>query len=189
MIRMVRSVVIIAAFAATAGCQSTTSADDALNVDDFVNSTASPSTASATASTGRTYRVVRGNNQPDEVLAYQYTTTFTITTTINSNANADSVKLTFPVTVLSASGKVEQASGGIVTPPTGGEVEHYESVLLSSSGSTISGVGGGVTMVFQVWYSLPNGSKDARITESISMKDNNSTPKTFAKTVYVNVGP
>jgi hypothetical protein len=68
-------------------------------------------------------------------------------------------------------------------------VEHYESVLLSSSGSTISGVGAGVTMVFQVWYSLPNGSREARITESISMKDNNSTPKTFAKTVYVNVGP
>jgi hypothetical protein len=189
MMRMVRSVLMFATLAATAACQSTTSADSALNVDDFVNSTISPTTATATASTGRTYRVVRGNNQPDDVLTYQYTTTFAITTTINSNATADSVALTFPVTVLSASGKVEQASGGIVTPPTGGDVEHYESVLLSSSGSTIAGVGAGVTMVFQVWYSLPNGNREARITEAISMKDNNTTAKTFAKSVYVNVAP
>ena len=189
MMRMVRIAFTITPLLAFVACQSPTSADSTLNVDDFVTSTTTPSPATAVASTGRTYRVVRGNNQPDDILQYQYTTTFAITTTINSKANDDSVALTFPVTVLSASGKVEQAAGGIVTPPTGGEVEHYESVLLSSSASTISGVGGGVTMTFQVWYSLPNGNKEARITESISMKDNNSSPKTFAKTVYVNVAP
>jgi hypothetical protein len=187
MMRMVRIAFTITPLLAFAACQTPTSADSTLNVDDFVTSTTTPSTATAVASTGRTYRVVRGNNQPDDILTYQYTTTFSITTTINSNANDDSVSLTFPVTITSASGKVEQAAGGIVTPPTGGEVEHYESVLLASSGSTISGVGGGVTMTFQVWYSLPNGTKEARITESISMKDSNSSPKTFAKTVYVNV--
>jgi hypothetical protein len=189
MMRIVRIALATAVLAVSLACQSTTSADSTLNVDDFVNSTTSPATATATPSTGRTYRVVRGNNQPDDILQYQYTTTFSITATINSNANADSVALTFPVTVLAASGKVEQAAGGIVTPPTGGDVEHYESVLLASSASTISGVGGGVTMVFQVWYSLPNGNKEARITEAISMKDSNSSAKTFAKTVYVNVAP
>ena len=187
--RSARVVFTIAALLASVACQSTTAADEVLDTDDFVDSSVSPSPATATPSTGRTYRVVRGNNQPDEVLPYQYTTTFAITTTINSNANDDSVELTFPVTVLSASGKVEQASSGIVTPPTSGEVEHYESVLLSSSASTIAGVGAGVTMVFQVWYSLPNGNKEARITESISMKDSNSSPKSFGKTVYVNVAP
>jgi len=189
MMRMVRIAFTIAPLLAFAACQSTTSADSTLNVDDFVDSTTSPSTATALPSTGRTYRVVRGNNQPDDILPYQFTTTFTITTTINSNANDKSIALTFPVTVLSASGKVEQASGGIATPPTGGEVEHYESVLLSSSGSTIAGVGGGVTMVFQVWYALPNGSREARITESISMRDSTSSPKSFAKTIYVNSAP
>jgi hypothetical protein len=133
--------------------------------------------------------VVRGNNQPDDVLPFQFTSVFSITTTINSNANADSVALTFPVTITAVSGKVEQASGGIVTPPTGGEVEHYESVLLSSSGSTIAGVGGGVTMVFQVWYSLPNGNKEARVTETISMKDSNSSAKTWTKDVHINIAP
>ncbi len=189
MIRVVRTAFTIAALIASLACQSTTSADAALNTDDFVDASVSPSIATASPSTGRTYRVVRGNNQPDEVLPYQYTTTFTITTTINSNANDASVKLTFPVTILSASGKVEQASSGIVTPPTSGEVEHYESVLLSSSSSTIAGVGGGVTMVFQVWYTLPNGSREARITESISMRDSTSSPKSFGKTVYVNTAP
>jgi hypothetical protein len=189
MIRRVPFVLMLAALTATAGCQSPTSASSTLNVDDFVDASVSPATATATPSTGRTYRVVRGNNQPDDVLPYQFTTTFTITTTINSKANADSVALTFPVTITAASGKVEQAAGGIVTPPTGGEVEHYESVLLSSSGSTIAGVGGGITMVFQVWYSLPNGNKEARVTETISMKDSTSSAKTFAKNVYVNIAP
>jgi len=188
MMRLVRATVVATVAAMTAGCQSPTSASSTLNVDDFVDA-AVPSQATATPSTGRTYRVVRGNNQPDDVIPFQFTSTFTITTTINSNANADSVALTFPVTITAASGKVEQASGGIVTPPTSGEVEHYDSVLLSSSGSTIAGVGGGVTMVFQVWYSLPNGNKEARVTETISMKDSNSSAKTWTKDVRINIAP
>lgn len=187
MMRSVGVVVMLLALMSCAACQSPTSASSTLNVDDFV--TSSSSTAAASPSTGRTYRVVRGNNQPDDVLPFQYTTTFSVTININSNANDDSVKLTFPVTVTAVAGKVEQAAGGIVTPPTTGEVEHFESVLLSSSGSTISAVGGGITMVFQVWYSLPNGSREARITESISMKDSTSSAKTFAKDVYTNVAP
>ena len=189
MMRCVRVVIMLAAAAASAACQSPTSASSTLNVDDFVDAAIVPATAVATASSGKTYRVVRGNNQPDEVLPYQYTSVFTVTTSINSNATADSVALTFPVTITAASGKVEQAAGGIVTPPTGGEVEHYESVILSSSGSTISSVGGGVTMVFQVWYTLPNGNREARVTETISMKDSNTSAKTWAKDVRINIAP
>jgi hypothetical protein len=188
MMRLIRAAAVATLALMTAGCQSPTSASSTLNVDDFVDA-AVPAQATATPSTGRTYRVVRGNNQPDDVLPFQFTSVFNITVTVNSNANADSVALTFPVTITAATGKVEQASGGIVTPPTGGEVEHYESVLLSSSGSTIAGVGGGVTMVFQVWYSLPNGNKEARVTETISMKDSNSTAKTWTKDVHINIAP
>lgn len=112
-----------------------------------------------------------------------------MTTSINSKAHDDSIALTFPVTITAAAGKVEQASGGIVTPPTGGDTEHYESVILSSSGSTISGVGGAVTTVFQVWYTLPNGRREARVTEAISMSDKTSSPKTFTKNVYINLAP
>jgi hypothetical protein len=188
MMSIARVALMLAAMAATA-CQSPTSASNTLSVDDFVDAAISPSPATAVASTGKTYRVVRGNNQPDEVLPYQYTATFTVTTSLNGNSKADSVALTFPVTITAATGKVEQASAGIVTPPSGGEVEHYESVILSSSGSTIAGVGGAVTMVFQVWYTLPSGNREARVTESISMKDNSNSPKTFAKNVYINIAP
>jgi hypothetical protein len=190
MMRCIRVALVLVALAANAACQSPTSASSASNVDDFVDAAVSPNPATATADTsGKTYRVVRGNNQPDEVLTYQYTAVFTVTTSINSKANDDSIALTFPVTITAAAGKVEQASGGIVTPPTGGDTEHYESVILSSSGSTISGVGGAVTTVFQVWYTLPNGRREARVTEAISMSDKTSSPKTFTKNVYINVAP
>jgi hypothetical protein len=187
MMRSVRLASVLMALVWCAACQSPTSASTTYNVDDFV--TASSTTATASPSTGRTYRVVRGNNQPDEVLTFQYVTTFSFAINITSKAKEDSVDLTFPVTVTSVSGKVEQASGGIVTPPTTGDVEHFESVLISSSGSTISDVGGGITMVFQVWYSLPSGNREARITQNIAMKDSTSSAKTFTKTVYVNVSP
>lgn len=170
-----------------AACQSPTSASNTLDVDDFAIATISPDPAVASASSGKTYRVVRGNNQPDEILDYDWVTTFSVTLTLNANATSKDVNLKFPVTIASASGKVEQAAGGIVTPPTGGEVEHYESTLLSSTGSQIAAVGGGVTMTFLVYYDLPSLRREALVTETISLRDNDGT--TFAKTVKVTVAP
>ena len=58
-------------------------------MDDYVTSVTTPATATATASTdGRTYRVVRGNNQPDEVLPFTYVTTFAVTLTTEGSAEA-----------------------------------------------------------------------------------------------------
>jgi hypothetical protein len=177
-----------ATLAAAAACQSPTSASDSIDVDDVVTSITTPTRAIATESTdGKTYRVVRGNNQPDDVLPYKYATTFAITLTITSNATDDDIDLTFPCTITAASGKVQQASGGIVTPPTGGEVEHYESVILSTSNSSIAAVNGTATLTFKVWYSLPSGQKEALITESISFKDDDG--QTFTKNVDVLVEP
>lgn len=171
-----------------AACQSPTSASDTVSVDDYVTSVTTPSTAVATESTdGRTYRVVRGNNQADEVLPFKYVTTFTIALTVNSKATDKDIDLSFPLTITSAAGKVQQASGGIVTPPTGGEVEHYDSIILSTSNSTVQAVNGTVTLTFEVWYTLPNGRKDALITESIAFRDDDGV--TFAKSVDVVVAP
>lgn len=170
------------------GCQSPTSADDALDVDDFVDATVTPTHAVAIPSTdGRTYRVVRGNNQPDDVLQYDWVTTFAITVLLNSNSTHKDVDLTYPVTITSASGKVQQATGGIVSPPTGSDTEHYESVLIGSTGSTIGAVNGAITLTFQVWYDLPNLKKEALITESINFKD--SGGQVFTKSVNVVVDP
>jgi hypothetical protein len=185
MVRLVTRLILAAGLAACVGCQSPTSSSSTTSVDDYVASAYSPSPAIATASQGVTYRVVRGNNQPDDVLEYQYTTTFTANVTIVSNPS--DVSLTFPVTVTSVTGKVEQASGGIVTPPTGGDVEHYQSLILSSSGSSLSGTGTTLQMTFQVWYSLPNGGKSCVVTESVALKDKDG--KTFTKDVKVQVSP
>ena len=187
-----RDLIIVAAAATcllmSTGCQSPTSASDTVSVDDYVTSVTTPPTATATEATdGRTYRVVRGNNQPDEVLAFKYVTTFAVTLTINSKATGKDVDLTFPITITAATGKVQQASGGIVTPPTGGEVEHYDSVIVQTTNSTISAVNGTATLTFQVWYTLPNGRKEALVTESVSFKDADGA--TFSKNVDVVVSP
>jgi len=179
---------MFAAAALLSACQSPTDSSDTLDVDDFVDSSVTPSTASAVTSTdGRSYRVVRGNNQPDDIYAYQYKTSFRVTVTINKNAADDDIDLSFPVTVTSISAKVEQASGGIVTPPTGSDAEHYESVLSGSTGSTFSGTNSSVAFTEDVWYSLPSKGKEALVTVTISFKDDDS--KTFTKTVTVLVNP
>lgn len=178
----------VAAALSSVACQSPTSASDSVSVDDYVTSVTTPATATAIEATdGRTYRVVRGNNQPDEILPFTYTTTFAITFTVTSKATDKNVDLTFPVSITAASGKVQQASGGIVTPPTGGEVEHYDSVILTTSNSTISAVNGNATLTFQVWYTLPSARKEALVTESVSFKD--ADGKTFTKSVDVVVAP
>ena len=178
----------LAALLPLAACQSPTDASDTLDVDDFVDATVTPTRAVAVAATdGKTYRVVRGNNQPDDILPYDWFTQFDVTFVINGNALDDSVALDFPVTVTAATGKVQQASGGIVTPPTGGDVEHYESVIARTSGSTIAAINGAVTITFQVWYDLPNLRKESLITEQVTFKDAEGTQ--FTKSVDIIVEP
>lgn len=170
------------------GCQSPTESSDTIEVDDFVDSSVSPSTATAVESTdGRTYRIVRGNNQPDDILAFQYKTAFRLSITVNSNAADDDVDLTFPVKITSVTAKVEQASGGIVTPATGGDVEHFESVVSGSTGNEFGAVNSSVSMNYEVWYTLPSKNKEALITVSVVLTDDDST--SFTKTVKVLVQP
>ena len=185
MLRVTARALVLGSVLIVAGCQSPTSSDSTTSVDDFVTASISPNPPTATDSTGKTYRVVRGNNQPDEILPFMYVTSFSVTVTITTNP--DNVGLTFPVTITAATGKVEQASGGIVTPPTGGEVEHYESIITQSSGTTFGAVNSSVTLGFQAWYALPNGRREALVTESIALKDNNG--KTFTKEVKVQIAP
>ena len=49
------------------------------------------------------------------------------------------------MTLTSATLKVQQASGGIVSPPTGGEIEHYDSVTSQVSGNEFGGVNQNLT--------------------------------------------
>jgi hypothetical protein len=91
------------------------------------------------------------------------------------------------VTLSQASLKVNQASGGIITPPTGGEAEHSEYVISQATGNKFSAASTSLSMHFDVWYSLPSQQKEALITVSFSMQDNNG--KVFTKTATINVAP
>jgi hypothetical protein len=190
MMRSVRALGLCAVVVGVNACQSPTSPGTSFNVDNFVDGTVSPNPTTATADTdGRTYRVVLGNNQPDQILPYQFITTFSVVLTINGSATNSTNNIKFPVTITSSQAKVQQASGGIVSTPTGGDTEHFDSVILSSTTSTISQVGSGAQLVIKVWYTLPDNGKEALITESVALKDSSDTPQTFTKNVQVLVSP
>jgi multisubunit Na+/H+ antiporter MnhF subunit len=170
-----------------AGCQSPTEPDDVIAVDDFVEASVTPDPAEASTSTGRTYRVVRGNNQPDDILEYDWKTTFTIAILVNETANDDDLDLAFPLDVTAATVKAQQASGGIVTPPGGGELEYSDFTITSSSGSRFAAANATNTITFDVWYDFPNLRREALMTVSVAMKD--ADGRTFTKIKEVRVAP
>jgi hypothetical protein len=179
---------ILIAFSTTivlsGACQSPSAADNALDVDDILVVTA-PGTATADASgDGKTYRVAR-NNQADDILAFDWKTTFTISLQFNDAAD-DKDALTFPVSLSNVTVKVQQASGGIVTPPTGGDVEHYDFVTQATS-NTFAAVGSNVGITFDVWYDLPSLRKEALVTVTLQFVDDDGTILT--KNVNVKVAP
>lgn len=170
-------------------CQSAETEDDeSLEVDDFIDSTVTPNPVVAGESTdGRSYRIVRGNNQPDEILLFDWKAAFAVTVSVNNNATDEDVDVEFPLEITAATVKVEQAAGGIIIPPTGGDVEHYDSVLAAATGNKFAAVGGTQTLSFEVWYDLPSLKKECVITTTINFKDDNGM--TFSKTVKANVAP
>jgi len=168
-------------------CQSPTDPDDTLDVDDVLDLSLSPSPAVATEATdGRTYRVVRGNNQPDEILPFDWTTTFTVTATLNSNASDEDANIEFPVDITSVAVLVKQASGGIVTPPSGGEAEHYFSVT-EASANRYASANSSVSIKLDVWYDLPSLRREALITVTMNFQDNDG--QSFSKAYDVRVAP
>ncbi|HEU0106663.1 MAG TPA: hypothetical protein VFT38_10855 [Vicinamibacteria bacterium] len=165
----------------TWACQSPTSTTPTT---DFIVATATPSPTTATGPTGRFYTFVSTNNQPSEQREYDWKTSFGIAVTLNSPDK--NVSVTFPVKITSATIKVQQASGGIITPPTGSDTEHYEFEFTTSS-NTFGAAAGTVNMNFNVWYDLPNLKREALVTVSLVFTDN--VGATFSKLVQVSVAP
>jgi hypothetical protein len=186
MIHGTRVWAVFAIAALLSGCQSPTDPDETVDVDDFLEISVAPNPALADAATdGKTYRVVRGNNQPDDILPFDWKTTFTLTLTLNSKADDEDV-LEFPVDLTTATVQVKQASGGIVTPPSAGEAE-YSQYVTSASANRFGAVNSSVSIGFDVWYDLPSLRKEALAIVSLSFKDNNG--KTFSKSYDVRVAP
>jgi hypothetical protein len=178
---------VVAGATLLAACQSPTSSTDTFDVDDFLETSVTPNPIVAdTATDGKTYRVVRGNNQPDDILRYDWKTRFTATLRLNDQADDDD-NLTFPIDVTSATVKVQQASGGIVNPPTGGDVEHFEYVLSQASSSRFEGINTSNSMTLDVWYDLPSLQREALVTLTVSFKDADGV--VFSKAIDVKVAP
>ena len=172
----------------TSGCQNPTDPDDVIGYDEVIDVTASPNPIVADTSTGgRTYRVVRGNNQPDEILPYDWHAIFTTTIQFNSQATDDDVDVAFPVRLTATTLTVKQASGGIITAPTGGETEKFEFVTLTATGNQIAAVNTPVSLTFEVWYDLPSLRKEAVITVAFSFLDDDST--SFQRSLDFTVAP
>ena len=181
------SVCVIAALGIW-GCQSPTDPDEAVDYDEVVDVTINPDPVAAdTATGGRTYRVVRGNNQPDEILPYDWHAVFSVSMAFNGQALDEDVDVAFPVRITAVTLAVKQASGGIVTPPTGGDTEKSEFVTGGVTGNQFSAVNAPVGMSFEVWYDLPSQRREAVFTVLVTFVDDDGAG--FQKSVDVRVAP
>ena len=135
------------------GCQNPATADETVNYNDALTVSVSPDPIQADNQTGgKTYRVVRGNNQPDELLAYDWHALFTSSLVLTQTATDEKLNLDFPVRVTGATLAIKQATGGIVTPPTGTDTEKYEYVPLSATGNQFTAVGSPLSLTVEMWY-------------------------------------
>jgi hypothetical protein len=179
--------IIVMALSAGA-CQSPTDPDEVVDYDEVLDVTASPEPIVADSATGgRTYRIVRGNNQPDDILPYDWHAVFSTTLTFNSDASSQDVDIDFPVKISATTVAVKQASGGIITPPTGTDTEKSEFVILSTSSNQLSGIGSPTTTTFEVWYDLPSLRREAVVQVAFSFTDNDGTA--FQRTKEITVAP
>jgi hypothetical protein len=173
------------AAAAAWGCQSPTEADDT-STEEFVVTSLSPDPVTAAGPTGRFYTFVPTNSQPNEQREYDWRSSFRLGVSLNSHATDDDVNLEFPVKITTATVRVQQASGGIITPPTGSDQEHYEADFRATS-NTMSAVDQAVSLDFDVWYDLPNLRREALVTVALTFTDNES--RSFSRAVEVRIAP
>jgi hypothetical protein len=181
MSRLTRNALAAAAAAVLAACQSPTDPNQTV---DLLDVAISPDPAVASGPTGRFYTVEK-DDEPDEQREYDWHATFTVRLT--EDANDENVGLDLPLDITSATIQVQQASGGIVTPPTGTDKEKYDFVISSSSSNRFSAVGSTVTMTFDVWYDLPNLRKEALVSVTLGFADDGTYR--FTEVVPVKIAP
>jgi hypothetical protein len=184
MLRTVRGAAVLLGTVGLLACQSPTDPDE---VTDFIDVTVSPDPAGAVGPTGRTYKVEGDGDDPDEIREYDWKATFTLTVTLTEDAQAENVELDFPVDITAATVRVQQASGGIITPPTGGETERYDFVIAQATSNRFVGINNPIDMTFEVWYDLPSLRKEALVNVTLSFEDDSGA--TFTEVVPVRVAP
>lgn len=184
MIRVPYHTMPLLAAIALCGCQSPTDPDAAI---DIIEVTVSPDPAAADGPTGKTYKIEGDDNEPDQFLEYPWKTTFTLSARLTEDADDSNVGLELPLDITAATVKVQQASGGIVTPPTGGDVEKYEFVIAQASSNRFTSVNGTIDMTFDVWYVLPNARREALVTVTLGFADTGNV--SFTEVVPIKIAP
>jgi hypothetical protein len=184
MIRMPRRALLVLAVLGLCACQSPTDPDE---TPDIIEVTVSPDPATAAGPTGKTYKIEGDENEPDEIREYPWKATFNVAVRLTDAANDSNVGLDLPLDITAATVKVQQASGGIVTPPTGSEVEKYEFVIAQASSNRFTAVNSTINMTFDVWYALPNTRREALVTVTLGFADSGNYQ--FTEVVPVKVAP
>jgi hypothetical protein len=158
-----------------AGCSSPTSSDP-----DFdVTFTVTPDPASAGASSGVQYKVT---NADDSVSYYDYDYRAHFEVNIKDDAG-------MALEITSINLTVQQAAGGIVVTPSGGDQVYFK--FSSSAVSNHINKNGSADVGFDVWYDLPNQGKEALVTCSFTFDytDSDDNTYTYSDTVKVKVAP
>jgi hypothetical protein len=176
----------MAAMVLACACQSPTDPDDVIGVDEYLEITASPDPVNADASPdNKTYTVVV--NDVTERRVYDWKASFAVVARLNEKADDDDLDFTWPIDMTSATFKVDQATGGIRNPPTGGEVEHSEVTIVHSTGNRYANAGSQQTLSLDLWYDLPNLRKEGLIVATLSFRD--ADGRTFSRAVDIRIAP
>jgi len=144
-----------------------------------VTLTANPDPAVASGPTGVMYRVT---NADDTVSYYEYDNRASFTVTITDNAG-------MALDITSINLTVQQATGGIVIPPSGGDQVYYKFNSLAAT-NHINGRGS-ADVGFDVWYDLPSQGREALVTVSFTFdyEDSDEDVYSFSETFKVKVAP
>jgi len=174
--RAVLTLLPLLAVAWLGGCSSPTESDD---VEFDVTFTASTDPATATPSTGVQYKVT---NADDTVSYYDYDYRVSFSVNVKDNAG-----MALDITAMTLT--VQQAAGGIVITPSGGDAVYYK--FNSSAVTNHINANGSADVGFDVWYDLPSQGKEALITLSFSFEyeDEDDNVYTYSGTTKVKVAP
>jgi hypothetical protein len=169
--RAVLTLLPLLAVAWLGACSSPTSSTPTLSV----TLTNTPDPAVASGPTGVQYKVT---NADDTVSYYDYDYRTSFTVTIQENAGT-----ALDITAIDL--KVQQATGGIVITPSGGDQIYFK--FNSSAVTNRINAKGSADVGFDAWYDLPNGGREALVTVGFTFKDDDDN--TYSKTLQVKVAP
>ena len=177
MTRLAKAALLLLSAPWLAACSSPTSATTLT-----VSLTITPDPTSAVAAQGVTYVITGDSTHPDQTRAYPWETSFVVNL---QETGGTALEIT------SVNLKTQQAAGGIVIAPSGGEVEHFQ-FNSSASGNQLA-ANGHASVGFDVWYDLPNKGREALITVTFGFRSANKasdgTYSTFQSSVDVKVQP